>query len=37
MIRNNEAMQDKNGRPVAAPDEDGFKSLGKSIHAPVFK
>lgn len=37
MLRNNEALQDKQGRPVAAPDEDGFKSLGKSVYSPVFK
>lgn len=36
MLRSNEILQDKNSRSVAQPDDDGFKSLGKSKHAPVF-
>ncbi len=36
MLRDNNALQDTNARGVASPDEDGFKSLGKSKHAPVF-
>lgn len=36
MIRNNEALKDANAKAVVSDPDDGFKSLGKSIHAPVF-
>lgn len=37
MLKNNDALQDAQARPViASPDDDGFKSLGKPKSAPVF-
>lgn len=36
MIRNNEALQDANAKSLASEQDDGFKSLGKSKHSPVF-
>lgn len=38
MLQKNEALNDSQARPViSSPEDDGFKSLGKPRHAPVFR
>lgn len=38
MLKKSDAMQDAQARPVIdSPDDDGFKSIGKPRHSPVFK
>ena len=34
--KSNEALNDANAQAVAAPADDGFKSFGKPLKAPVF-
>lgn len=37
MLKKSDALNDPQSRPViASPEDDGFKSLGKQRHAPVF-